>query len=71
MSGVTSRPDPAPRIRSALAPYASDIAAAAEKADDLAVADSLAVLAALARGERPPADAAARVMQRAEADSNA
>lgn len=56
----------APRLHATLAPFAADLAAAAEGADDAAEADAYAVLAALGRGDDPPRDAARRVVDRAE-----
>lgn len=52
------------RIQDKLAPHADELAAAAEAADDQAEADLAIVLAALARGEEPPRDAARRVANR-------
>lgn len=57
---------PAPRLHAAIAPFAADLAAGADGADDPAAADACAVLAALARGDDPPQGAARREVERAE-----
>lgn len=57
---------PGDGLRTVLAPYADDLADAAERTDDPEVRDAYLVLAALARGEDVPLRAAERVVERAE-----
>lgn len=49
-----------------LSEFADEFEKAAEEEDEKDVADACAVLAAFARGEDPPADAARRVRQRSQ-----
>ena len=58
----------AQRLHAALAPFAADLAAGVDGADDPAAADACAVLAALARGDDPPQGAARREVERAEGE---
>lgn len=51
-----------------LADFADEFAERAEDADDAEQRDAYAVLAAVARGERPAADVARRVLDRARAE---
>lgn len=67
MSGQTKqRDEPAPRLRQLLAPHVDELEDAADGAADLATEDVAAVLAAIARGEDPPAGAVQRIQDRIE-----
>ena len=57
------------KVQEILGEYAGDLDDAAATEDDPAVADACAILAALARGEKPPEAASRRALRRAkEAD---
>lgn len=62
LGNVLGGPGP---IQQALADHAEELEREAREADDPEVADALAVLAALARGEDPPEGAAQRALDRA------
>lgn len=59
---------PSERLADLLAEYEDDLTDAAESEDDPQASVAYAVLAALARGERPPETAAKRVVERARDD---
>lgn len=54
-----------PTIRTVLAPHVTEFEQAAEVTDDPAEADVYVVLATMGRGQTPPKEASARVLQRA------